>query len=161
MVLRLLLVANSKAPEVVEPCVGPLDDPANRRVMAGPLLLSNLLDVAEVSGFLDHSLAGLATVSLVEAEELDDDRAWDDDGVQRGLRQLGVVAIRAGQDDRQRVSLGVRQDRLLDASLSSVGGVAACGFVGLAGLREAGVHALDRPLHQPAFVSEFHQRRLV
>lgn len=69
MIQRLLLVANPKTSEIVEPCVGPLDDPANRRVMTGPLFFPNLLDVAEVSGVLDHLLAGPAAVSFVEAEK--------------------------------------------------------------------------------------------
>lgn len=150
MILGLLLVAYPETPVVVEPGVDALHDPAPRRVMAGPFLLSNLADMREVPQVHDPLLA--VAVCLVEAEMLNHDRPRDDYPVDGVLQDDGVMPVRTNLHHAQRVASHVGQDGLLDAALASVGGISANALVRLTALGKTGVHALDNPGHFAAFV---------
>lgn len=157
MIPGLSLVPNAEAPVVIEPGVDALHDPAPRRVVDGLLLLSNLPNMREVSRFEDPLLA--VGVCLVEAEMLNHDRPRDDDSVDGLFEDDAVVSVGAYLDDAEREASHVGQDGLLDAAFGTVGRVRPGPFVGLAGLGEAAVDALENPGDLPAFVGVLGESR--
>lgn len=125
------LEADAQAPEVVQPSMGALDDPtglaqaaAVRLATAGDLSgdaggvqWSAVLVVVVAAVGLDHGGLGQRSATFAA------DRR---DGLDQGEELGDVVAVGAGEDQRERDALRFGDEMVLGAGASAVGGVRSC-----------------------------------
>lgn len=115
----------------VVPAVAALHNPAPclvpRVFLSFFLLLATRLDVGNVPAPRRRTAKLRIVVALVVAQMLPrlflGRRARNHDGVQRGAEHLHVVAVSAGERDRQRNAVGVREHVPLGAQFASIRGV--------------------------------------
>src|SRR3990172_1872442 len=102
IVYRLLLPANKKAPEAIDPRGDPLDYPAAGTVAASPflrLLFAARFDVRRVSASLRVASDRVRVEALIATEVLSlssgRPRAADRNTIQRGVEELLIMRIGA------------------------------------------------------------------
>ena len=125
------LVTDLQSAEQVVPAVGTFHDPApsfeSRIPLAFLFFLSPRFDVSDISPTCGRTPQRRVVVALVAAQVLPRFvlRRWsrDHDGIQGRTEVVHVVAVGAGERDRQGDAVRVREDMPLGAQFAAIRGV--------------------------------------
>ena len=125
------LIANLQPTKQIMPAVRPFDHPTSsfetRILLSFLLFLSARFDVRDVAATLGRPTQLRVVVALVAAEMLSrfllGRRTRNDHGVQGGPKLFHVVPVSARERDRQRDTVGVREEMSLGAQFAPIRGV--------------------------------------
>ena len=130
VVRRLLLPADQDPPEAVHPRGDAFDHPAPGTPAAGSLgslFLAARLDMGPVAASAGFAAESGGIIALVAAQMLRTTRGGAGTAnrktVQRGMKQLLVMHIGAGDGQAQRHAPTIGQHRTLDPQLAPIGGI--------------------------------------